>query len=174
MIISISGTPATGKTYLAKKIAKDSKGQIEYFDLNKYIKDNKLYDSYDKKDKTYDVDIESLKSVVNPTLKKNMSKNKTMDLLVGKTLNIKKLLESINKITKNKEFDGIIVDSHLSHYLDSDYCIIVKSDIKTLSKRLKARKYSGNKIQDNIESEIFEVCLDEARKLKRNVIIVEN
>jgi len=169
MIIAVSGTPGVGKTYVAKKLAKATKGKLEYFDLNKYIKDNKLYDAFDKKAKTFDVDIEILKSNINPTLKKNMSKNKIINLMVEKTININSLLKQIPK-----NIDGIIVDSHLSHYLESDYCIIVKTDIKTLNKRLKARKYSKAKIKDNIESEIFEVCLDEARKLKRNIIIIEN
>lgn len=169
MIIAISGTPGVGKTYIAKKLAKATKGKLEYFDLNKYIKDNKLYDSYDKKDKTYDVDVKILKSSINPTLKKNTSKNKVMDSLIGKTIDVNSLLK---KIPKNIE--GIIVDSHLSHYLESDYCIIVRTELKELNKRLKNRKYSKSKISDNIDAEIFEICLDEARKLKRNIITIKN
>jgi adenylate kinase len=169
MIITISGTPGVGKTFVAKKISKATKGRLEYFDLNKYIKDNKLYDSYDKKDKTFDVDVELLKNDINSTLKKNMSKNKTMDSIAGKTIKADSLLK---KFPKNVE--GIIVDSHLSHYLESDYCIIVRTDLKKLYNRLKERKYSKNKIHDNIEAEIFEVCLDESRKMKKNVIVAWN
>jgi len=170
MIIAISGTPGTGKTFIAKKLAKVARGKLEYFDLNKYIKDNKLYDSYDKIAKTYDVDVELLKKYINPTLKKNMSKDNVMNTLAGKTVKVDVLLKKIKK----SKTEGIIVDSHLSHYLDSDYCIIVRTDLKKLYKRLQERKYPKAKIHDNIESEIFEVCLDEARKLKRKIIIVEN
>jgi adenylate kinase len=172
MIIAISGTPGTGKTYIANKIAKATKNRLEYFDLNKYVKDNKLYDSYDKKAKTYDVNIKELKKIIEPTFKKEYSKDKLLDKLIGKTIKLKELLQVISKLPKKNE--GVIIDSHLSHYFKSDYCIIVKTDIKTLNKRLKARKYPKNKIQDNVESEIFEVCFDEARKLKKNIIIVEN
>jgi adenylate kinase len=170
MIIAISGTPGVGKTYIAKKLANVTKGKVEYFDLNKYIKDNKLYDLYDKKADTYDVDVKVLKKIIEPTFKNEYSKNKELDKIIGKIIKLKDLLKTISKI----KIEGVIVDSHLSHYLESDYCIIVKTEIKNLNKRLKARKYSKAKIQDNVESEIFEVCLDEARKLKRNVIIVEN
>jgi len=169
MIIAISGTPGVGKTFIAKRISKATKGRLEYFDLNRYIKDNKLYDSYDRKDKTFDVDIEVLKKDINPTLKKNMSKNNVMDPMVGKTIQVDSLLKRLPK-----DSDGIIVDSHLSHYLDSDYCIIVRTDLKKLYNRLKGRRYPKAKISDNIDAEIFEVCLDEARRLKREVIIVEN
>ena len=92
--------------------------------------------------------------------------------MIGKTFKNDSLLKMLKKLPKNEE--GIIVDSHLSHFLESDYCIIVRTDLKKLYNRLKKRKYSKAKIKDNIESEIFEVCLDDARKLKRNVIIVDN
>lgn len=167
MIITISGTPGVGKTFIAKKISKIT--GMEYFDLNKYIKKNKFYDSYDKKAKTFDVDIELLKSNINPTLDKHMSKNDLVNSLIGKTVKFDELLKKFPK-----DVDGIIVDSHLSHYLDSDYCIIVRSDLKKLYKRLKERKYSKSKVSDNIDAEIFEACLDEARTLKKNIIIVEN
>jgi adenylate kinase len=169
MIISISGTPGTGKSYLAKKLSNLTKGKFEYFDLNKYIKENKLYDSYDKKDKTYDVDVKKLSKDIKELYKNNTSKNSALEKLAGKEL---KIADLIKKFPKNTE--GIIIDSHLSHYFESDYCIIVRTDIKILNKRLKQRKYPAKKIQDNIDAEIFQVCLDEARKLKRKVIIVRN
>jgi broad-specificity NMP kinase len=172
MIIAISGTPGAGKTFVAKKLTGAANGKFEYFDLNKYIKKNKLYESYDRKDRTFDVDIKLLKKDINPTLKKSLSKERLMDSIAGKSVNIDMLLKILKKVSKNS--DGIIVDSHLSHYLDSDYCIIVRTDLKKLYNRLKERKYPKSKIHDNIEAEIFEVCLDEARKLKRKIIIVEN
>ncbi len=170
MIIAISGTPGTGKTYIANKIAKATKNRLEHFELNKYIKDNKIYDSYDKKAKTYDVNIKELKKIIEPTFKKEYSKDKRLDKLVGKKITVNELIKIFNKT----QMEGVVIDSHLSHYFKNDYCIIVKTDIKNLNKRLKTRKYTKNKIQDNVESEIFEVCFDEARKLKRNIIIVEN
>lgn len=170
MIITVSGTPGVGKTYIAKKLATATNERLEYFDLNKYIKDNKLYDLYDKTADTYDVDIKILKKVIEPTFKGEYSKDAALDKKIGKTITMSELTKIISK----KKIDGVIIDSHLSHYLKSDYCIIVRTDIKTLNKRLKARKYSKKKVLENVESEIFEVCLDEARKLKRNIIIVEN
>ncbi len=170
MIIAISGTPGTGKTYIANKIAKATKNRLEHFELNKYIKENKLYESYDKKADTYDVDVKVLKKIIEPTFKKEHSKNKELDKLIGKTTKLTDLIKVFSKIKD----EGVIIDSHLSHNLENDYCIIVKSDIKNINKRLKERKYSKDKIKDNIESEIFDVCFEEAKKLKRNIIIVEN
>ena len=169
MIITITGTPGAGKTYIAKKIAgKD----FEYFDLNKYIKEKKIFDDYDKKDKTYNVDIKKLKKI-NYLFKENLGiKNKKI------FQNIKKHSKKKIKYTELKKLlvkeEGIIIDSHLSQYLNSDLCIVVKSDIKNIRRRLEKRSYSKKKIEDNIQSEIFDISLEETKKEQRNILIIEN
>lgn len=160
MIITITGTPGTGKTYIAKKLAGKN---FRHIDLNAIIKKEKLYDDYDRKAKTYDVDEKKLKII-----EKRFSEYKDKEIKLKKNMNITELKEKL----KNKK--GIIIDSHLSHYLESDLCIVVKADIKTISKRLKKRGYNEKKIKDNIESEIFDICLEDAKKLARNVVIINN
>lgn len=162
MIITITGTPGTGKTYIAKSISKENKS-LRYLDLNAIIKKEKLYDRYDRGAKTYDVDEEKLKKLNN-----RFKKYKEKGFKIKEMMTLKELKQKI----KGKE--GIIIDSHLSHYLDSDVCVVVKADIKTISNRLKERKYSSKKIRDNIESEIFDVCLEDAKKLGRNIVIINN
>ena len=65
---------------------------------------------------------------------------------------------------------GIIVDSHIAHLLPRQLvrlCIVLTcSDLKRLEQRLKRRKYSGKKIRENLDAEIFQVCLQEAREKK--------
>ena len=76
----------------------------------------------------------------------------------------------------NKSEENLILDSHLSHYLPKSYvdiCIVTVCDIDILSKRLKKRKYSKNKISDNLEAEIFKYCLLESKKNKHNVLVVD-
>ena len=73
MRIAITGTPGTGKTILSKKLAKMIKYDV--LELNKEIKKNKLYDSYDKKRKCFVVDIRK----VDKYLKKVKSKNLIVD-----------------------------------------------------------------------------------------------
>lgn len=58
MIIAISGVPGTGKTTLAKQLAKTS--GYTYVDVKKIIMDEELYAAYNKKADTYDVDVEIL------------------------------------------------------------------------------------------------------------------
>ncbi len=58
MRIAITGTPGTGKTEISKKLAK--KTGYKLMELNKIIRKEKLYDSYDRKRKSYVVDTKKL------------------------------------------------------------------------------------------------------------------
>lgn len=60
MRIAITGTPGTGKSVLSKKLAK--KLDYELIELNEIIKKNKIYESYDRKRKTFVVDTNKLKN----------------------------------------------------------------------------------------------------------------
>ncbi|MFH1376721.1 MAG: AAA family ATPase [Candidatus Woesearchaeota archaeon] len=141
MTIIITGSVATGKSIIAKKLAKELKHK--YLDVNKLIIKEKLREKYSKKLESYPVDIKKL--------------NKSL----------------IKKIKENKK---IIIDSHLSHYLPKKYvdlCIVTICDIKELKKRLKKRKYSEKKIKENLETEIFNTILIEAKENKHNILVID-
>jgi len=57
-VIVVTGTPCTGKTTIAKVLAKKLKWK--YLDVNKIIKKYKLIESYDKLRKTNEVSIKKL------------------------------------------------------------------------------------------------------------------
>jgi adenylate kinase len=142
MAIIVSGTPGTGKTTAAKKLARIL--GYNYLDTAKLIKKYKAYDSYDYKRKCFVVDTRKLNKML---------------------------------ISKIKENEYLIIDSHLSHYLPKKYakhCIITKcTDLKLLEKRLKRRGYSKSKIRENLDCEIFDVCLNEAKEKKHNITVID-
>jgi len=111
-------------------------------DVNLLIKRHHLYDYYDRHLKEYVVDTKKLNKYIIKVVKKN------------------------NKI---------LIDSHLSHYLPSKYvdlCVITKCSLSKLKQRLEKRKYSEKKIRENLDSEIFDICLNEAKEKKHNVFVI--
>jgi|SRR3989344_1913460 len=141
-VIIVSGSVCTGKTTLAKKLAR--KHGYNYIDLNKLIIENGLYSGYDKKLKTRIMDINKVKRFLIRTIKKYNG-------------------------------DGLVIDSHMSHYLPAKYvdiCIITKTSLRKLKKRLEKRNYSRRKIEENMQAEILDVCLAEALENKHNVKVV--
>lgn len=147
MIICITGTPGTGKTTLAKRLAK--KYGLKYVDGNSIIAKYKLSEGYDKLNKC---------KIVDP---KRFSKA---------------ILEEHSKTIKVSPRKILIVDSHLSHHIPKNkvaFCIVCKCNLKILKKRLKKRGYTDEKIRDNLDAEIFEVCFIEAQQ-KGHMILCNN
>lgn len=141
VVIIVSGTPGTGKTVVAKAIAKAL--NYGYVDVKRLIRKWKLSECYDSKRKCLVVDE-------------------------------KKLSKKLEELIKNSKED-LVIDSHLSHFVNPkfvDVCIITKTDLKILEKRLKSRKYSKQKIRDNLDSEIFDVCFEEAKSLGHKIIVI--
>lgn len=140
-VIIVTGSVGSGKTTLAKKLAK--KLDCKYIDVNDVIQKNKLSSSYDKKRKCRIIDT-------------------------------KKLNKTLIKIIKDSK-SSLIIDSHLSHYLPKKYvnlCIVTKCNLKLLNKRLKKRRYNKEKIKENLECEIMDICLNEAKELKHKILVI--
>jgi adenylate kinase len=174
-VIIITGSVGTGKTTLARKLAE--KLNMNYLDVNKIIKKYNISEGYDKKRKTNIIDIKKLNKVLIKEIKEIkiiINSNKKINSELKKTLkskNNKNKIENLNK----KIVKGTIIDSHLSHYLPKSYvdlCIITKCELKVLEKRLMKRRYSKDKIRENLDAEIFDVCLNEAKENGHKVIVV--
>jgi adenylate kinase len=141
MVIIVTGTPGTGKTTIARLIAK--KYKLKYIDTNRIIKLNKLILRYDKKKQTNIVDHKKLAKILVGMIRKN---------------------------------NNLVIDGHLSHYIPKKYvnlCVITKCDIKILMKRLEKRKYSTEKIRENLDCEIFDVILNEAIEMRHNIYVID-
>ena len=61
-VVVVTGTPGTGKTQLSKRIAKE-KGYV-YIDVKKLIRKFKLHEKFDKKRKSWIVNVNKLNEVL--------------------------------------------------------------------------------------------------------------
>ncbi|KAI1339011.1 AAA domain-containing protein [Xylariaceae sp. FL0016] len=71
---------------------------------------------------------------------------------------------------------GCIIDWHACDLFPEswiDLVVVLRSDTKTLYDRLATRKYPEAKLQENMDSEIMEVLLQEARESYDEQIVVE-
>jgi len=132
-LVIVTGTPGTGKSTITNKLC-TKLGWI-CIDWHEILKKNReLSLGYDQSKKCYD-------------------------------LNLKVLEKEIKIILKNNPSHQYVFDSHIAHLLPSNMISLVVvmkcSDIGSLKKRLTERGYSKKKVEENIECEIFEVCLDE-------------
>ncbi|AJF61343.1 TPA: AAA family ATPase [Candidatus Woesearchaeota archaeon] len=140
-VIIVTGTPGTGKTTIARKIAGEK--NLKYIDVNKLIEEQHLYDALD-----FDRD--------------------------SKIVDTGKLNRALIKIIKEEK--DVVIDSHLSHYLPKKYvdkCIVTKSSLEELKKRLKKRGYKEGKIRENLDAEIFDICRIEAEEAGHDVEVVQ-
>lgn len=69
---------------------------------------------------------------------------------------------------KTNRPSGLIIDYHSAGIVpesdDIHGVFVVRCSNEILYERLKTRNYSKTKIDQNIQSEIFQICLDEARE----------
>ncbi len=86
-----------------------------------------------------------------------------------------KKFEALVKLTI-KEHPNVVIDSHIAHLLSPklvDLCIVTTCpNLKILKKRLEQRGYHKAKVQENLECEIFQVCLEEARERGHKIKVV--
>ena len=90
-------------------------------------------------------------------------------------VDVKKLNKVLIKLINDSK-KKLVIDGHLSHYLPKKYvekCYIIKCELKELKKRLKKRGYSENKIRENLDAEIFDVCLVEAKENGYEIEVIE-
>lgn len=88
----------------------------------------------------------------------------------------KKLAANLAVFVRAYKGKGLVIDSHMSHFLYSglvNLAIVTRCNLKTLKRRLAAKGYSLPKVRENIEAEIFEICLQEALERGHKPIVLD-
>ena len=152
--LAITGTPGVGKSTVSKALVE------------------KLMENYKWKFQDI-VDIKYInitKVVIENKL--YIEKDKDMDSYV---IDFQKLNNYINNNPLNHEKNLIIIDGHVSHLLDVDYIVVLRCNPEIVNDRLKKRNYSKDKVNENVEGEILDICLIESleRLQKDNILVYE-
>jgi adenylate kinase len=82
----------------------------------------------------------------------------------------------IDEIDEQMKEGGNIVDYHGCDFFPErwfDIVFVLRTDNTSLFERLEKRSYSAHKIQENIQAEIFQTILDEAKDSYKPEIVFE-
>jgi adenylate kinase len=142
--ILITGTPGVGKTEMATLIAE--KLDFHHINVGNVIKENKCHLEYDETLNTHILDEEKLLDI----------------------LEIEFDTEHIN--------GGIVADYHACELFPErwfDLILVLRADTEILYDRLTSRGYSDKKRNENMQCEIMNVILDEAKESYDPAIVQE-
>ncbi|RLE61747.1 MAG: hypothetical protein DRJ32_00260 [Thermoprotei archaeon] len=131
--IFITGTPGVGKTTVAKLLSK--KLSCPYFSIAELAKKYNVLIGYDKERKSYEVDINKLRRVIQEVLANSLA-------------------------GCNIVIEGHIVEAVPLEYIDK--VVVLRLHPLVLERRLMERGYPEAKIKENVLAEILDVLLVEA------------
>jgi len=134
MRIIITGTPGTGKTEIAKKLAKRT--GYELVSIKDFVNEKKLFSKGTGKGAEKEVDIKKLSRALNICL---------------------------------KQFNDYIIEGHLAceFKIPADFIFVLRTSPSVLKKRMQKRKYRKQKIDDNLEAEMLDYCVQRVESVYR-------
>ena len=139
--ILIAGTPGTGKTTLAQRVASSDRfpQDMKLISLGDFIKEHNCYEEWDKELECHVLDEDKLLDQLEPKLDEG----------------------------------GLLLEYHGCDLFDAnsiDVVFVTRTNNTTLYDRLSTRGYSAHKLEQNIQCEIFQTLLDEARQSHETVV----
>lgn len=87
----------------------------------------------------------------------HLGRDRKRNTLVADLKKLQRYVENVSTCKKT-----LIAVGHLSHLLHPDIAIVLRTDPRVLRRRLKKRKFSREKIEENVEAETIDVVLIEA------------
>ncbi|KAI9837584.1 MAG: hypothetical protein M1819_007235 [Sarea resinae] len=149
--IIITGTPGVGKTSHCELLAQNT--GLKHLSINQIVKERGCHEGWDDDFKSWLVDEDKR--------------------LMREKADFVELLDSIEDEVKQ---GGYIIDWHACDLFPKswiDLVVVLRTDSTLLYDRLAARDYPEKKLQENLDAEIMEVLLEEARDSYDQEIIVQ-
>ena len=70
--------------------------------------------------------------------------------------------DKLNDYIQSIKKEDLILDGHVSHYLNPDSIVVLRANPLLIKNRLESRKYLPKKVKENVEAELLDVCLIES------------
>lgn len=71
------------------------------------------------------------------------------------------------------EDQDLIIEGHMAHFLNLDYCVVLRARPDVLEERLDERDYSDEKVRENVEAEKLDVVLSQAVQQQEKVFEID-
>lgn len=169
--IVITGTPGVGKTTHAEQLAQAT--GFKHISINQIVKDEGFHEGKDEETGSWIVDEDKVLTNILHLPHSNSYHTKSLQAL--KANPYLKLLDHLETLPLHST-GGYILDWHACDLFPErwiDLVIVLRCDSTVLYDRLTARGYKGKKLEENMDSEIMQVLLDEARESYKEEIVVE-
>ncbi|MCP4763517.1 MAG: AAA family ATPase [archaeon] len=187
-IILLSGTPATGKTTIAKQLKNDF-GWI-FFSLGDFIVNNNLYikEDIERNTKLINTELASIKGFIEVLkqglIQKDINKKPVVivdshyaDIIIDGLIEFNENRDEILK-ENDLSIEPQVLFKKLSEYIEGIDIIgiIIRCKPQILEKRLKKRSYSENKIMENIQAEILSESINNMIEVidKKSIFEIDN
>lgn len=149
--ILITGTPGVGKTATASLIAE--KLNMKYISVGDLVKEHACHEGMDTEFDSYILDEDKLLDLMEPMISEDDEDDDDEELT-----------------------EGIVTDFHSCDFFPErwfDLVLVLRADTEVLFDRLTERGYSEKKRNENLECEIMQIVLDEARESYAEKIVQE-
>ena len=84
-------------------------------------------------------------------------------------------LDKLNSLIQEKLVDNMVVEGHFAHLMDNmDHIIVLRCDPRELRIRMNKRKYSEDKIKENLEAEAIGLIYSEACENVRGIELYQH
>jgi len=142
--VLITGTPGTGKSSICEKLL-PVLPNYQYINVGEFADERQLYIEYDDELECYILDEDAVVEHMRPIME--------------------------------DEAGGMIVDYHGCDFFPQEWfdaVFVLRTSTTPLFNRLSDRGYSQKKLDSNVESEIFQLILDEAKSSFTQVYELKN
>lgn len=159
--IIVTGTPGVGKTSHCELLAQNT--GLKHLSVSRVVQERDCHDGWDAGFKSYIVDEDKVR----------------LELVLGtleRTAWLTRPLQLLDSIEDEVKQGGYIIDWHACDLFPKswiDLVVVLRTVSTHLYDRLKARGYHEEKLQENLDSEIMEVLLSEAREAYDADTVVE-